>query len=191
MDDIFLIELINEDFVNVELQNSLETNIVELDNSGDSFYVEINEIGAPGKDGIGGGVSSVNNILPVSGNVTITASDISGFSTVATTGDYSDLSNTPNLSLYQLLLVSGTNIKTINGSSILGSGDLILSTGNEHEYDVHSTDSSIKYIGIASIGTLTSQTGWTITKIVVSVNGNTTVTHATGIYDNRESLIYS
>lgn len=33
------------------------------------------------------------------------------------------------LSSYQLLLVSGTNIKTINGSSILGSGNLSIPTG--------------------------------------------------------------
>ena len=30
---------------------------------------------------------------------------------------------------YQVVLVSGTNIKTVNGVSILGSGDLVVSGG--------------------------------------------------------------
>jgi hypothetical protein len=32
--------------------------------------------------------------------------------------------------LYQVILISGTNIKTVNGSSILGSGDLVISSDN-------------------------------------------------------------
>lgn len=66
------------------------------------------------------------------------------FAEVATSGDYSDLDNTPtiptktsdldndsgfltehqDISGKQDTLVSGTNIKTINGTSILGSGDI-------------------------------------------------------------------
>ncbi|MGA1753175.1 MAG: beta strand repeat-containing protein [Pontimonas sp.] len=42
-------------------------------------------------------VASVNTITPVAGDVTLTATDISGFATVATTGAYSDLSGTPTL----------------------------------------------------------------------------------------------
>lgn len=33
---------------------------------------------------------------------------------------------------YQVPLVSGTNIKTINGESILGSGDIAISGGNSN-----------------------------------------------------------
>jgi len=42
-------------------------------------------------------VVSVNGIAPVSGNVTLTAADISGFATVATSGAYADLSGAPSL----------------------------------------------------------------------------------------------
>jgi hypothetical protein len=36
--------------------------------------------------------------------------------------------------LYQTILVSGTNIKTINGTSILGSGNLVVSGGSSADY---------------------------------------------------------
>lgn len=43
--------------------------------------------------------------------------------------DYSNVDNKPDFSLKQDTLVSGTNIKTINGSSILGSGNINISGG--------------------------------------------------------------
>jgi len=43
---------------------------------------------------------------------------------ISFSGDYNDLTNKPNLDTKQNTLVSGSNIKTINNSSILGSGDL-------------------------------------------------------------------
>jgi hypothetical protein len=49
--------------------------------------------------------------------------------TVATSGSYNDLSNKPTIpdvSNKQDKLVSGTNIKTINGNSLLGSGDIAI-----------------------------------------------------------------
>lgn len=71
-------------------------------------------------------------------------------STVARTGDYADLSNKPTIpsrtsELYndsgyvnstalnnkQDRLISGDNIKTINGSSVLGSGDLVIQSGGD------------------------------------------------------------
>lgn len=45
--------------------------------------------------------------------------------TVATSGDYGDLLNTPDLSTKQDTLVSGSNIKTVNGESLLGSSDVV------------------------------------------------------------------
>jgi hypothetical protein len=42
-------------------------------------------------------VASVNGISPVAGDVTLTATDITGFATVATSGAYADLSGTPTL----------------------------------------------------------------------------------------------
>ena len=70
--------------------------------------------------------------------------DIQGkpqFAEVATSGDYNDLINKPtipdvsNLATKQEIagkqdtLVSGTNIKTINGNSVLGAGDITIQAG--------------------------------------------------------------
>ena len=66
----------------------------------------------------------------------------SDLATVATTGSYNDLSNKPDLSAYatqsdlaskQDTLVSGTNIKTINNESILGSGNITIQGGDNDE----------------------------------------------------------
>lgn len=43
--------------------------------------------------------------------------------------DYSNVDNKPDLSLKQDTLVSGTNIKTINNQSILGSGNITIQGG--------------------------------------------------------------
>lgn len=58
-----------------------------------------------------------------------------GGNPLATSGDLDTLSTTvatnlsDGLATKQDTLVSGTNIKTLNGSSVLGSGDLVLSGG--------------------------------------------------------------
>ena len=58
----------------------------------------------------------------------------------AGTNDYNDLTNKPDLSQYatkeelstkQDTLISGSNIKTINGQDILGSGDIVISVGDK------------------------------------------------------------
>ena len=58
----------------------------------------------------------------------------------AGTNDYNDLTNKPDLSQYatkedlngkQDTLISGSNIKTINGQDILGSGDIVISSGEK------------------------------------------------------------
>ena len=62
----------------------------------------------------------------------------SELATVATTGDYDDLDNKPDLSVYatqsdlvtkQDVLISGVNIKTINEQSILGTGNITIQGG--------------------------------------------------------------
>lgn len=62
----------------------------------------------------------------------------SDLASVATTGDYNDLTNKPNLSQYattqdladkQDTLQSGVNIKTINNQSLLGSGNIDIQGG--------------------------------------------------------------
>jgi len=70
-----------------------------------------------------GTVTSVNNVQPVNGNVSLTIPDTSNLADK----DLSNLSSTGNAK-FQKPLVSGTNIKTINNNSILGSGNLIVDT---------------------------------------------------------------
>jgi hypothetical protein len=50
---------------------------------------------------------------------------------VAFSGSYDSLTNRPNFASKQATLVSGTNIKTINGNSILGSGNLSIGGGDQ------------------------------------------------------------
>lgn len=66
-----------------------------------------------------GTVISVNNIEPINGNVTISIPDTSNFANK----DLSNLSTTGNTK-FQAPLVSGTSIKTINNTSLLGSGNI-------------------------------------------------------------------
>lgn len=66
-----------------------------------------------------GTVTSVNNVSPVNGNVTLSIPSIDNLANK----DLSNLSTTGN-SKFQEPLVSGTNIKTINNTSILGSGNI-------------------------------------------------------------------
>jgi hypothetical protein len=66
-----------------------------------------------------------------SGNIDVTKSDV-GLSNVDNTSDVNKPISTATstaLSGKQSTLVSATNIKTINGNSLLGSGDLSISTG--------------------------------------------------------------
>jgi hypothetical protein len=71
-------------------------------------------------------------------------------------------------SLYQAILVSGTNIKTINGSSILGSGNLVVSGGGG---DIFGTHIVVK-----------PQTGVYYSSASLSGNGGTTTTITNNIY---------
>lgn len=66
-----------------------------------------------------GTVTSVNNVSPVNGNVTLSIPSIDNLANK----DLSNLSTTGN-SKFQAPLVSGTNIKTVNSQSLLGSGNI-------------------------------------------------------------------
>lgn len=76
-----------------------------------------------------GTVTSVNNISPVNGNVSLTIPDTSNLANK----DLSNLSSTGDAK-FQEPLVSGTNIKTVNGNSLLGSGDLTIQGGGGLSY---------------------------------------------------------
>lgn len=88
----------------------------------------------------------------------------------------------------QDLLVSSVNIQTINGNSILGSGNLQLATTKIRRHD---TQLPYDYLGWAIDGTAESSTGWTITRLTITSAGTTTVEHAFGQWSMRTSLIYS
>ena len=102
------------------------------------------------------------------------------FATVATSGSYTDLSNKPTIpskvsdltndtgfvtssyhdSTKQDALVSGTNIKTINGTSILGSGDLVISGGTgSSDGDFKENSATIGYNYTLATGKNASITG--------------------------------
>ena len=71
------------------------------------------------------------------------------------------------LNAKQATLVSGTNIKTINGSSLLGSGDLsVATTPGGSQYDIQLNDGSGGFIG-SSVFTFDYSAG------ILNVNGGT------------------
>lgn len=89
--------------------------------------------------GGGGGSGTVTSITPAFGFTSATPITTSGTLTVDTTSavrsflnSYSKTQVQGFLSAKQVTLVSATNIKTINGSSILGSGDLVVSGGTNY-----------------------------------------------------------
>jgi hypothetical protein len=64
-----------------------------------------------------------------SGNLTVTGSGASWGGITGTLSSQTDLQTT--LDSKQDDLVSGTNIKTVNGSSLVGSGNLVVTGGME------------------------------------------------------------
>ena len=99
---------------------------------------------------------------------THTVSEITDFptlATVATSGSYNDLTNKPSIPTQpsdigaQEVLVSGTNLKTINGNSLLGSGNIVISSGGQitvdQIYDATSANAQ-SGVAIAGAGFLTS-----------------------------------
>ena len=97
------------------------------------------EKGEPGQDGKTPIVSATATITNTVGTPSVTVTNIGtatepnfSFSFSNLKGDTPDLSNyatKEQLNQKQDTLVSGTNIKTINGNSLLGSGDLTISGG--------------------------------------------------------------
>lgn len=67
---------------------------------------------------------------PVVGQIYFNTTDHTGYIYDGTT--WRDIAQIVDLSTKQDTLVSGTNIKTINGSSVLGSGDLTIDTGGTY-----------------------------------------------------------
>ena len=97
-----------------------------------------------------------------------------------------------NFRLKQDLLKNGVNIKTINGESILGSGDLTITGGAGAVEKRHEWVSPYSYCGVAPNGTLDSASTWEIKRIEVLLDGTTSIMSASSVaWDNRLTVIYS
>ena len=107
--------------------------------------------------------NTVNNLLD-------TKADTSDLAQVATSGDYNDLTNKPDLTVYatttdlaakQDTLVSGINIKTINNQSLLGSGNIDIQGGGGASYtagkNIDITNNVVSTTDDIDAGTITAE----------------------------------
>ena len=76
-------------------------------------------------------------------------------------------------------------LKTINGSSIIGSGNIVTTYIRRHE-----TTSSYDYLGYALSGTSESSATWTLTRLTLSSSGISAVMHASDSWNNRLTATY-
>lgn len=101
--------------------------------------------------------------------------------------NYTSLLGSGNVAV-QPTLVSGTNIKTINGTSVLGSGDIVTSVQLSYRHDFNVYD----YLGKAASGSSESASVWTITRLTIASDGTATVGTATNVtWTGRYSHIYT
>jgi hypothetical protein len=92
------------------------------------------------------------------------------------------------LNAKQATLVSGTNIKTINGTSVLGSGDIVTSVQLSYRHDFNVYD----YLGKAASGSSEGASVWTITRLTIASDGTANVGTATNVdWTNRTTHIYT
>jgi len=92
------------------------------------------------------------------------------------------------LNAKQATLVSGTNIKTINGTSVLGSGDIVTSVQLSYRHDFNVYD----YLGKAASGSSEGASVWTIARLTIASDGTATVGTATNVdWTNRYTHIYT
>lgn len=134
-----------------------------------------------------GNVDSVNGQVGV---VVLTKTDI-GLGNVDNTSDANKPISTATqtaLNSKQDTLISGTNIKTINNSSILGVGNIDLPTYiRKHDFNVYD------YLGYALTGSLESDSVWHITRLTISSAGSVTAFGvATNVkWTDRYTVIYT
>ena len=106
-----------------------------------------------------------------------------------------DIRNQKDLMRYfglkQDLLKSGKNIKTINGSSLLGSGNLTVTGGAGAVEKRHVWVSPYSYCGVAPGGTLDSASTWEIKRVEVLLDGTTNIMSASLVsWNDRLTVTY-
>lgn len=130
---------------------------------------------------------TIENVLDITGK----ANKVSN----ATNGNFAALDSNGNLtdsghkhSDYQASLVSGTNIKTVNGTSILGSGNIATPQGTIT--GVNMNGSSVATSGVANLGTVITGVKVGTTSLTPS-NGVVTIDRDTTPTSNSSNLITS
>lgn len=76
-------------------------------------------------------------------------------------------------------------LKTINGSSIIGSGNIVTTYIRRHE-----TTASYDYLAYALSGTAESSATWNLTRLTLTSSGISAVMHATDSWNNRVTATY-
>jgi hypothetical protein len=76
-------------------------------------------------------------------------------------------------------------LKTINGNSLIGSGNIVTTYIRRHQ-----TTSSYDYLGYALSGTAESATTWNLTRLTLDSSGTSAVMTATDSWNNRLTATY-
>lgn len=130
-----------------------------------------------------------NHVADTSNPHEVTKTQV-GLSNVDNTSDANKPVSTATqtaLNLKQDTLVSNTNIKTINGESILGAGNIVTSVELEYRHDFNVFD----YLGKAPSDSLESDNVWTITRLTIASDGSVTRGVATNVnWTNRYTHTY-
>lgn len=126
-----------------------------------------------------GTVTSVNNVSPVNGNVTLSIPDTSNLANK----DLSNLTTTGNAK-FQAPLVSGTNIKTINSTSILGSGNISVQPTLVSGTNIKTVNGT-SILGSGNITTPTANDG----TLTIQLNGTTVETFSANSSSNKTANI--
>lgn len=123
-----------------------------------------------------GTVTSVNNVSPVSGNVTLSIPTVTDTYSATSSNAMSGKAVASAISGKQDTLVSGTSIKTVNSTSLLGSGNIavqsVIDANNKLDYAYLSNTPTIPTVNNA---TLTITQGGT-TKGTFTANASSNVT---------------
>jgi len=168
--------------------NLSESDILKLQSDVVSINTSITSLQTSKQDLLVSGVNikTINgNSLLGSGNLVISISSVTWGTITGTLSSQTDLQTALNAK--QATLVSGTNIKTVNSTSLLGSGDVAVGLNYERR---SAFVNPYQYSGTAVVGTAESSATWTIKRINFTTPGSPITQVAVGAWTNRLSLIY-